>query len=111
MSTGVSLLILALAAALEAGGDAIVRLGLHGPGETGKRLATILLGGAVLLLYGVLVNVPSWSFGRLLGIYVVFFFLAAQLIDLAVFGAVPRVPILVGGALIVAGGAVITAWR
>ncbi len=111
MSLGVSLLILVLAAALEAGGDAIVRLGLHGPGAIGLRLATILLGGAVLLLYGVLVNMPSWSFGRLLGVYVVLFFLAAQLIDLAVFGAVPRVPILVGGALIVAGGAVITAWR
>ena len=111
MPVGLALLTLALAAALEAGGDALVRTGLHLSGGAVARLATILVGGVVLLLYGVLVNTPPWGFGRLLGVYVVFFFVAAQLIDLAVFGAVPRAPILVGGALIVAGGAVITVWR
>jgi drug/metabolite transporter superfamily protein YnfA len=105
-----ALLVLLLAAVLEAGGDALVRSGLHSPLLL-KRAELILLGGITLTSYGVVVNLPPWDFGRLLGVYVTLFFLVAQLINWLGFGLKPTVPILVGGALIMTGGLVISFWR
>ena len=110
MSGTVALLILAVAALLEAGGDAIVRSGLHAS-TFGARAGLILLGGAVLLVYGLVVNAPPWDFGRLLGVYVTLFFVAAQVIGYAAFGIIPSVPILVGGGLVAAGGLLMTFWH
>jgi hypothetical protein len=39
------------------------------------------------------------------------FFLAAQLIDVAVFRSPPSLPVVVGGALIIAGGLLDTFWQ
>ena len=110
MSGAAALLVLVVAALLEAGGDAIVRSGLHAP-ALGARAGLILLGGVVLLVYGVVVNAPPWDFGRLLGVYVTLFFMAAQTINYAAFGIAPSVPILVGGGLILAGGLLMTFWQ
>ena len=107
MKTGWALLTLLLAAALEAGGDALVRAGLFGPNVL-RRAGLLLAGGLVLLAYGCVVNAPRWDFGRLLGIYVVFFFVVAQVIAWLGFGQRPTPPLLLGGALIVAGGLVIS---
>jgi drug/metabolite transporter superfamily protein YnfA len=103
------LLWLFLAAALEAGGDAIVRTGLRSAGAL--RAAWFLAGGLTLFAYGYAVNTPKWNFGRLLGVYVTLFFLTAQLIGWIFFHETPRRGIVVGGAMILAGGAVITYWR
>lgn len=93
------------AAVLEAGGDALVRWGLHqNSGLT--RGAAFALGAAILFAYGYSVNAPDWDFGRLLGIYVVFFFVIAQLMSWLFFHQPPGRATLVGGALIVAGGLV-----
>jgi drug/metabolite transporter superfamily protein YnfA len=105
-----ALLLLLVAAVLEAGGDAIVRRGLHAHGPA-WRVGLILSGGAVLTAYGVAVNLPPWDFGRLLGVYVTLFFLVAQLINAVVFGVGPTPPILLGGALILAGGMIMTFWK
>jgi len=106
MSRTVALLILFAAAVLEAGGDAIVRAGLHNS-RLASRLPIYLIGGCVLFAYGWVVNAPPWDFGKLLGIYVVFFFVVAQLISFFAFGQKPSVTLLLGGLLIVAGGLVI----
>ena len=101
--------ILFLAALLEAGGDAVVRIGMRG--NTGLvRGLLMLAGGIVLFAYGVAVNAPAWDFGRLLGLYVVFFFLVAQVISTVVFHQPPDRGVLLGGALIVAGGLVMVQW-
>ena len=106
---GGALLVLAAAAFLEAYGDSWFQFGLYRTSGTARLLA--FLGGASsLAAYGLLVNVPRWDFGKLLGVYVVLFFLVAQVIARLRFGQTPGTAILVGGGLIVAGGAVITIW-
>jgi small multidrug resistance family-3 protein len=110
MNRGAAFLLLALCAALEAGGDALVRKGMHA-GAFLSRLGLYLCAAAVLFAYGWLVNRPPWSFGSLLGIYVVLFFVVSQILAYAVFGERLTPPLLMGGALIVAGGIVITVWR
>ncbi|WP_234729574.1 hypothetical protein [Acidocella facilis] len=102
--------VLLLAACFEAGGDALVRLGLHNHSGI-TRLPWFAAGAVVLFIYGVTVNSPPWDFGRLLGVYVTLFFVVAQIINFAVFGMRPGLPILAGGTLIVAGGLLMTFWR
>jgi small multidrug resistance family-3 protein len=110
MSNVIALLTLLAAAILEAGGDALVRLGLHGPTPL-TRGGLLALGALALFAYGLTVNTPAWDFGRLLGVYVVLFFVVAQTINWLGFGLAPSVPIIVGGSLIVAGGLTITFWQ
>ena len=111
MRPWVAFLILLGAAVLEAGGDAIVRRGLHGAASPAARIGLIVVGGLVLLAYGITVNLPPWDFGRLLGIYVTLFFLVAQVINVVIFGVSPTAPVMVGGALVIAGGLVMTFWK
>jgi small multidrug resistance family-3 protein len=75
------------------------------------RIGLFLAGAAMLFVYGLSVNAPPWDFGRLLGVYVTLFFVVAQVLNFLVFGVKPDLPILVGGALIVAGGVLMTVWR
>lgn len=110
MTAAVAYLILLLAAVLEASGDALVRAGLHHPAP-GTRLGLLAGGAAVLFVYGLFVNTPPWDFGKLLGVYVTLFFVVAQIVNYLAFGARPDLPTFVGGALIVAGGLLITVWR
>ena len=110
MSRPTAIALLAAAALLEAGGDAIIRAGLKTQGIS-ARLALFLLGALVLFAYGYTVNAPSWNFGQLLGLYVVFFFLAAQLIAWLAFAQAPNGAVLLGGILIISGGLVIALWR
>ena len=109
MSQPTALAILFVAALLEAGGDALVRSGLHAP-ALWARTAYFVVGGIVLFSYGCVVNTPPWDFGRLLGIYVVFFFAVAQLISWLVFHQTPGRGVLIGGAFVVVGGAIMSAW-
>jgi hypothetical protein len=104
-----TLVLLALAAILEVGGDALVRAGLHGGGL--MRAWFLAAGAAVLFGYGIFVNFSPLDFGRALGVYVALFFLVAQLVNWIGFGMRPGVPILAGGGLICAGGLVLALWR
>ncbi len=92
---------LILAAALEVGGDALVRIGLGG------RTYLIAAGGITLLVYGILVNKSGLDFNRLMGVYIAIFFLVSQVISFLVFKQVPDDRMLLGGGFIVTGGLVI----
>lgn len=95
-----TLLSLVLAAVLEIGGDAAIRAGLlraRGP--------LVVAGAALLVAYGVVVNTNrAVDFGRLMGVYIAVFFVVSQVVALVAFGGRPTARLLVGGALIVAGG-------
>jgi len=54
------------------------------------------------------VTAPPWDFGRLLGVYVAFFFIVAQLIAWLAFGRQPTISLLAGGTLIIAGGYIVS---
>jgi drug/metabolite transporter superfamily protein YnfA len=110
MNTALGPLLLLVAACLEVGGDAVIRLGLKNYSGSAQ-LVLIGLGGLVLVTYGVFVNIAPADFGRSLGVYVVLFFVLAQLVNLLIFGIRPSASILLGGALILAGGLVITLWK
>jgi len=102
--------LLALAAFLEAWGDSFFQVSFY-RSSGAARILMFLAGTAVLATYGATVNVPRWDFGKLLGIYVVLFFLMAQLLAKVKFGQSPTLPIYAGGAFIVAGGAIIAFWK
>jgi small multidrug resistance family-3 protein len=102
-----ALVVLLTAAFLEAYGDSCFQSGLYRSSEVNRTFAFVI--GAVSLAgYGLVVNVPRWDFGRLLGVYVVLFFLCAQMIARVKFGQAPTIPLITGGALITAGGLIIS---
>jgi drug/metabolite transporter superfamily protein YnfA len=106
MTRATTVAILFVAALLEACGDALVRFGLRSA-ILWQRVLLFAVAALILFAYGWTVNRPSWDFGKLLGVYVVFFFVIAQAISWVAFKQVPSIHVLLGGALIVAGGAVI----
>ncbi len=102
--------VLALAAYLEVYGDACFSSGLwHATGA--KRLGWFATGAAVLIGYSLFLNSSQIDFGKLLGIYVVLFFVVAQLVAKFKFHQSPTPPIYVGGTLIIVGGIVMTFWK
>jgi drug/metabolite transporter superfamily protein YnfA len=105
--TNLTLVLLFTAAVMEAGGDALVRLGMRAPTAI-TRTALFIVGAVVLFAYGYVVNSPTWDFGRVLGVYVVFFFVVAQLLSWIVFRQLPSTNLLIGGAFIIVGGIIIS---
>ena len=98
------------ATTLEASGDAIVRKGLFD--YVGAARALALLGGGVLLLgYGVMLNLAPLPFERVVGLYIATLFVAWQLIGFVAFRSLPNLPILIGGALIIVGGLIVSFWQ
>lgn len=101
---------LVVAAILESFGDSCFQAALYH--STGGASAAAAVSGAVVLVgYGLMVNLPQWDFGRLIGVYVAIFFVSAQVINRVRFGHSPTPPVYAGGALIVAGGLLITYWK
>jgi len=98
------------ATTLEASGDAIVRLAIYD--HVGiYRIALFAAGAALLLGYGTLLNLAPFEFSQVIGIYLATLFVIWQIINFVFFRTLPTLPIVVGGALVVAGGAIITFWK
>lgn len=106
----VPIALLVLATTLEAGGDAIIRVGLRFP-VLQLRIVLMLVGAAVLYGYGLTLNLAPLDWGRLIGAYVATFFVVGQIINFVAFRTTPTLPIMVGGMFIVTGGAIITLWQ
>lgn len=98
---------LLLATTVEVSGDATLRLGIYnyaGP----ARLLCLLAGGVLLFGYGTFLNFAPVEFRQVVGLYIATLFVVWQVVNFAFFGTGPTLPILAGGALIVAGGLIVT---
>jgi drug/metabolite transporter superfamily protein YnfA len=95
-------LIFFAAAALEVGGDAVIRKGLRG-----SNWALIAAGGLLLAAYGVVVNTVKWDFSMLIGVYVGAFAFVSVLVGR--FALAEQIPLTtwVGLGIIILGGLVI----
>jgi hypothetical protein len=105
-----ALAVLALAAYLEVQGDACFQSGLY-RSSGAKQMGWFVAGTVVLVGYSLFLNSSKVDFGKLLGIYVVLFFLVAQIVAKLQFHQSPSKPIYVGGAFVVTGGLIMTLWR
>lgn len=108
---GIPVVILLLTATiLEVSGDAVVRMAIYGHGGL-PRLALFVAGAALLFGYGTFLNLAPLQFGQVVGLYLATLFVVWQVINFVVFRAVPTLPVVVGGVLVVAGGAIVTFWN
>ena len=91
-------------------GDAVIRMALYN--HAGSLRVGLFLAGAILLFgYGSFLNLAPLEFGRVVGLYIAVLFVVWQIINFVIFRVLPTLPILVGGALVIAGGAIITFWK
>jgi hypothetical protein len=102
--------VLIVATTLESFGDATVRIGLFNRSGVAQ-IATLLGGGILLFGYGTMLNFAPVPFERVVGLYIATLFCVWQVVSFATFRTIPSVPVFVGGALIVAGGLVVTFWQ
>lgn len=104
------LVLLLIATTLEASGDAIVRMAIYN--HVGRiRIALFLAGAALLLGYASFLNLSTLDFRHVVGLYIATLFVVWQVINIIVFRSFPTMPILVGGALVIVGGAIISFWK
>jgi small multidrug resistance family-3 protein len=105
-----TLVFLLIATTLEVGGDAVIRKAIYdhaGP----IRIGFFLVGAVLLFGYGSFLNLAPVEFGRVVGLYIATLFVVWQVINFIAFRTLPTMPILVGGALVIAGGAIVTFWQ
>jgi hypothetical protein len=101
---------LLIATTLEVSGDAVVRMAIYN--HVGlSRLGLFFCGAALLLGYGSFLNLAPLEFGQVVGLYIATLFIVWQVINYVAFRSLPTLPIVVGGSLVVAGGAIITFWK
>jgi hypothetical protein len=108
---GIPAVILLLAATiLEVSGDAVVRMAIYnhvGP----ARIGFFFIGAVLLLGYGTLLNLAPLEFGQVVGLYLATLFVVWQVVNFVAFRTLPTLPIVLGGSLVIAGGAIITFWK
>jgi hypothetical protein len=108
---GIPIVVLLLVATtLEVSGDAVVRTAIYG--HVGPARLGLFLAGATLLLgYGTFLNLAPLEFGQVVGLYLATLFVVWQVINFVAFRALPTLPTVLGGSLVIAGGAIITFWK
>lgn len=102
-----SLLLLIAATGLEVTGDALIRKGIYDHAGL-WRVALFLAGMALLTGYGTFLNLAPLEFGQVVGLYIASLFVMWQVINFAIFRVTPTVPVILGGAMIVTGGLVVS---
>ncbi len=100
---------LILATTLESTGDALVRIGLFERAGF-QRVVPIAIGACLLLGYGTFLNLVPLPFERVVGLYIATLFVVWQIVSFFTFRTLPTAPVLIGGALIVVGGLIVSFW-
>jgi small multidrug resistance family-3 protein len=75
------------------------------------RLAWFASGAILLFGYGLMLNLVPLEFGQLVGLYIATLFVVWQVINYIAFRTAPTMPIVLGGTLIIIGGAITTFWK
>lgn len=75
------------------------------------RFGLFFAGATLLFGYGTLLNLAPLEFGQVVGLYLATLFVVWQVINFVAFRALPTLPIILGGLLVIAGGAIITFWK
>ena len=105
-----SLGLLIAATGLEVTGDALIRKGLYD--HAGLWRVGLFVAGMMLLTgYGTFLNLAPLEFGQVVGLYIATLFVMWQVINFVIFRTSPTMPIVLGGAMIVAGGLVVSFWK
>ena len=99
-----------IATTLEVSGDALVSKGIYNFGGM-ARLGLFLAGACLLFGYGFTLNLAPLEFGKVFGLYIATLFVVWQIITFLAFHKLPTLPIIVGGALVIAGGLIISFWK
>ena len=104
------IVLLLVATILEVSGDAVVRTALYN--HVGLvRLGLFFAGAALLFGYGTFLNLAPLQFGQVVGLYLATLLVVWQVVNFVAFRTPPTLPIMVGGSLVIAGGAIITFWK
>ncbi len=100
---------LILATTLEATGDAVIRMGLQSNAMP-ARIALFGVGAVLVFGYGLSLNLAPTEFSRVVGLYIATLFVVWQIVTFLAFRTLSSLPTLLGGALIIAGGLIVTFW-
>jgi hypothetical protein len=101
---------LIIATSFEVAGDTIIRKSIYN--HTGiMRLGLMLIGAILLFGYGFFLNLAPVEFGQVVGLYIATLFIVWQISNYFAFHTLPSLPIIVGGALVITGGLIITFWK
>jgi small multidrug resistance family-3 protein len=100
-----------IATVFEAVGDAVMRIALQSPYALRGRIALFALASVLLTMYGLFLNLAPVEFATVTGIYLASLFIAFQVVNYFFFGHTPSPGVLVGGAFIVTGAAIIYFWK
>jgi small multidrug resistance family-3 protein len=103
---------LIVATVLEASGDAIVRIALHNQaGLSAARIGLFVLGAALVFGYATALNLAPLEFRDVVGLYIATLLVVWQAVNFIAFRTLPTLPTLTGGAMIVAGGLLVSFWK
>jgi len=100
--TIVAWFIFLIGALLEVGGNVVIRIGLRGGG-----LILMIVGFAVLGSYGLIVNMVSWDFSKIFGVYVCLFAMVSVLCGKFVLRENVPLSTWIGLVVILAGGLIV----
>ena len=95
----------------EAVGDAVMRVALRSQYALPGRIALFTLASVLLALYGLFLNLAPVEFATVTGLYLASLFIAFQIVNYLFFRHTPSQGVLLGGAFIVAGAAIIYFWK
>jgi hypothetical protein len=99
-----------IATIFEVSGDAIIRKCIYNYTGT-TRVIFFIVGAMLVFCYGFSLNLASVEFGQVVGLYITTLFIVWQIGNYIAFGSLPSLPIIIGGALIITGGVIITFWK
>jgi drug/metabolite transporter (DMT)-like permease len=84
-----------------------MRIALRSQYELPGRIALFALASVLLAMYGLFLNLAPVEFASVTGIYLASLFIAFQIVNYLFFHHTPSAGVLVGGAFIISGSAII----